>query len=144
MVGSQDPTLRADGARAVRRAACAVLLLEAAVLGGCGIYLGIETVVAGPADRLGSAFLVLVVFALAAGLTAVARGLSAGRRWSRAPALVWQAIQALVGLQFAQGAVRGGAERWQWGVALPLLLTAAVAGIGVLRPGVVSEAETQP
>ena len=139
MVGSQDPTLRADGARAVRRAACAVLLLEAAVLGGCGIYLGIETAVAGPADRLGSAFLVLVVFALAAGLTAVARGLSAGRRWSRAPALVWQAIQALVGLQFAQGAVR--AERWQWAVALPLLLTAAVAGFGVLRPGVVSEAE---
>lgn len=111
----------------------AVVLLEALVVAGYGVYLAWETVVAPAADRLGAAFLVLVVAVLATGLAALSRAVGRGLRGARAPVLVWQVLQASV-------AVPALSQRWY--VAVPLLALCVAAVVGVFRPGVIEDPET--
>jgi hypothetical protein len=59
--------------------------------------------------------------ALALGL--VARGLRAGRRWTRTPALLTQLFTGIIGIYLLQ------APRYDWGVPAALL---AVAGLALL------------
>lgn len=59
----------------------------------------------------------------AAGLLLVARGLVAGRRWARSPALTWQ----IVLLPVAYGLVQSG--RWYIGVPLGVSALLAVRGL---------------
>jgi len=108
---------------AMRRLVVLAVVIEALVVGGYGVYLAVETLVAPAADRLGAAFLVVLTLALAAGLGALAAAVRAGRRAARAPVLVWQLLQASV-------AVPALHDRWYLGVGLMLLCV--VAGAGVL------------
>ncbi|GAB7193273.1 hypothetical protein NUM3379_39820 [Kineococcus sp. NUM-3379] len=83
------------------------------------------------ATEVGAAVaLVVLTLALAAGLSACARGLWRRRRWSRTPVLVWQVLQLSVGLpQFSGGAL--------W-AALLLTLPAAAVIAAVFRRDVVA------
>lgn len=98
--------------------------LEALVVGGYGVFLGVESVVAPATDRLAAVVMAVFCLGLAAGLLVLARGVGLGRRWARAPVLVWQVLQASV-------AVPALSTRWPVGVAL--LLLCVVAAFGVLR-----------
>jgi len=101
--------------------ACAVLVgLQALGLLGAAVFFVVELFVATPDDRTRALVAALLALVAAAGMALVARGLLAGRRWARAPALV---VNLLV-LPVAFDLVRGG----RWYVGLPLALWA----LGVL------------
>ena len=113
-----------------RRVVAAIVLLEAAVVAACGVYLAVEAAIGDVAERAGAVFLAVLAVALAGGLAAVGRAVAAGRRGARAPVLVWQVLQ----LTAAAPALR---ERWYVGV--PLVVAAIVAAVGVLRSDVLPE-----
>jgi uncharacterized membrane protein len=115
----------------------AVVLGEALLVGGYGVYLAVETVVAPATERGAAVFLAVTALALAAGLAGLARAVAAGRRRSRAPVLVWQVLQASVGWQVAGAAARKEAGWAAWALAVTLLLACLVAGVGILRRDVV-------
>lgn len=97
--------------------ACAVLVaLEALGLLGAAAFFVVEVFVATPDDRTRALVAALLALVVAVGMALVARGLAAGRRWARAPALV---VNLLV-LPVAFDLVRGG----RWYVGLPLVLGA--------------------
>jgi hypothetical protein len=107
--------------------AAIVQLVEAAVVLLAAILAGIDTG-SGKSYHLGSGIAITaigIVTAVALGL--VARGLRAGRRWSRTPALLTQLFTGIVGIYLIQGG------RYVWGI--PALVL-AIAGIGMLMaPG---------
>jgi len=107
----------------MRRLVVLAVVVEAMVVGGYGVYLGVETLVAPAADRLAATFLVVLTLGLAVGLALLARAVRDGRRGARAPVLVWQLLQASV-------AVPALPDRWYLG--FPLLALCVVAGAGVL------------
>ena len=101
--------------------ACAVLVgLQAVALLGAAVFFVVEVAVATPDDRTRALVAALLALVAAVGTALVARGLLAGRRWARAPALVVNLLLLLV----AFDVVRGGG----WYVGAPLLLWA----LGVL------------
>jgi len=114
----------------VRQIVAAIVCAESIVVIVYGFVLGIETLVDRPASFVGSAFLALLVVLLGAGVASVSLGLWRGQRWSRSPALVWQALQASV-------AVPALGPRPQIGV--PLLVAAVLVVVGAFTPGVVEE-----
>jgi hypothetical protein len=77
----------------------------------------------------------LIGIATALLLALVARGLWAGRRWSRTPALLTQLFAGIVGLYLTQGG------RYEWGIpAIALAVTGiamlmAPASVELLTPG---------
>jgi hypothetical protein len=68
-----------------------VLVEAGAALVGAGIYL-VELLTATATVRRNVAMLVVLLGLLGAGLLLVARGLLAGRRWARSPAVTWQVL----------------------------------------------------
>lgn len=114
----------------VRPAVAAIIGAESIVMVVYGFVLGIDTLVAKPTSLAGAAFLAVLVVLLGAGLGAVALGVWRGQRWSRSPALVWQALQASLALP---------AVGLPPQVKIPLLVAAVVAAVGVFLPGVVDE-----
>jgi len=98
--------------------------LEALVVGGYGVYLGVESIVAPATERPAAVVMCVFCLVLAAGLLVLARAAGLGRRWTRAPVLVWQVLQASI-------AVPALGTRWPVGAGL--LLLCLVAGFGVLR-----------
>lgn len=116
------------GTRRIRRGVAVIVLAESIVVIGYGFVLGIGTLVGHPTSRDGSAFLALLVVVLGAGLVAVARGVLRAQRWSRAPALVWQLLQA---------AVAGPSLQARPALGVPLLVVAALGAVGLFVPGVV-------
>jgi hypothetical protein len=91
---------------------------------------------AGKSYQLSSGIAITVIgVATAIGLALVARGLRAGRRWTRTPALLTQLFTGIVGIYLVQ------APRYDWGI--PALLLAIVgfamlmapASVELLTPG---------
>ena len=111
----------------------AVVAVEAAVAGGYGVVLAVDTLTQPATERVAAAFLALSAVVLAAGLVVAARAVRARRRAARAPVLVWQLLQLSV-------AVPALGTRWYVGV--PLTLLAVVAGLGVLRSDVFPESSS--
>jgi hypothetical protein len=97
--------------------------IEAAGVLLAAILAGFDTG-AGKSYVLASGIAITVIgvcTALALGL--VARGLRAGRRWSRTPALLTQLFTGIIGIYLLQ------APRYDWGIPAALL---AVAGLAML------------
>ncbi|MEO7981520.1 MAG: hypothetical protein ABI807_11615 [Sporichthyaceae bacterium] len=96
-------------------ASCAALVgLESLGLLAAAVFYVVEVVVATEDDALRALVSAGLALVAAAGLGLVARGLRAGRRWARSPALVTN----LLVLPVAVGLLQGG----RWYVGLPLLL----------------------
>ncbi len=96
-------------------ASCAALVgLEALGLLAAAVFYVVEVVIATEDDALRALVSAGLALVAAAGLGLVARGLGAGRRWARSPALVTN----LLVLPVAVGLLQGG----RWYVGLPLLL----------------------
>lgn len=91
--------------------------LEGCLLGAIAGFYVVEVVVGSPSDVVAALVSAGLALVAGVGLLLVARGLAAGRRWSRAPALVTN----LILLPVAIGLFQGG----RWYVGAPLL---AVAG----------------
>ena len=106
------------------------VLLEAVLLVGVAVFIGVETLAGDPTDLVTAA--VIGVLALLTGvfLAVCARGLWRGRRWARAPVVTWQLLMLLAVLPTL------GEERWP--VAVGLLALCLVAGVGPLLPSVVA------
>jgi hypothetical protein len=105
------------------RALAAIQAIEAVGVLAAAIIAGLDTG-SGKSYRLSSGIAITVIgvcVALLLGL--VARGLLAGRRWSRTPALLTQLFTAIVAIYLLE------APRYEWGV--PALLL-AVAGFVLL------------
>lgn len=96
-------------------ASCAALVgLESLGLLAAAVFYVVEVVVATEDDALRALVSAGLALVAAASLGLVARGLRAGRRWARSPALVTN----LLVLPVAVGLLQGG----RWYVGLPLLL----------------------
>ncbi|MFZ0159187.1 MAG: hypothetical protein WAL50_09185 [Kineosporiaceae bacterium] len=116
------------GSRApMGRLAALAVLSEAALVGGYGVYLGVESVIAPATERLAAVVMAVFCAALAVALVVLARALAAGRRWARSPVLVWQVLQASV-------AAPALSTRWPVGVGLLLLCLLASVGVMRMRP----------
>jgi hypothetical protein len=102
--------------------------LEGLLLAGYAGFVVVESVRDEAQDRIGALVLAAVASALAAGLGAVARGVLGGRRWARAPALVWQLLQILVALS---GTVEPRA------LAVGLIVLAVLVALGLFRDDVI-------
>ena len=109
------------------RALAAIQGIEALGVLAASILAAVDTG-NGKSYQLGSGIAITVIGACTAVLLAlVARGVLAGRRWSRTPALLTQLFTGIVAIYLLQ------APRYEWGI--PALLL-AVAGIAmVFAPG---------
>ena len=108
--------------RTPRLVATALVVAEAVVLVGLALFLVVELFVAEAAEPGGAVGLAALTLVGGLGLLLCARGIHAGRRWSRAPTLTWQLLQLSVAVPLA------GSERWYLGI--PAVLAAlAVAGL---------------
>lgn len=119
---------------AARRVVTAAVVIEALVVVGYGMYLGVEAIVTPTGHRLAALFLAAMTVLFGAGLALVARAVAQGRRGARAPVLVWQILQAAVAVPAAYGASDALLPAW---VGIALLVLCLVAGLGVLRSDVV-------
>ncbi len=102
--------------------------IEALLLAAYAVFVVVESLRGGSADRIGALVFAAVALALAAGLAAVATGVLRGARWSRSPALVWQVLQAFV-------AFSGTVE--PWAVAVLLVVLAVAVALGLFREDVI-------
>jgi hypothetical protein len=116
-------------------ALAAIQAIEAAGILLAAILAGFDTG-AGKSYELASGIAITAIgvgTALALGL--VARGLRAGRRWTRTPALLTQLFTGIIGIYLLQ------APRYDWGVPAALLAVAGLvllftpASMAVLTPG---------
>jgi hypothetical protein len=107
--------------------AAIVQVVEAAFVLLASILAGVDTG-SGQAYQLGSGIAITAIgIVTALALALVARGLRAGRRWTRTPALLTQLFTGIVGIYLVQGG------RYVWGI--PALVL-AIAGVGMLMaPG---------
>ena len=87
------------------------------------ILAGVDTA-SGKSYELASGIAITIIgLCTAAGLALVARGLRAGRRWTRTPAMLTQLFTGIVGIYLTQSG------RYDWGI--PALVL-AVAGLALL------------
>jgi hypothetical protein len=124
-----EPTPRTVQILAVIEAVEAAGVLLATILAG------IDTA-SGKSYHLASGIAItLIGFATAVALGLVARGLLAGRRWTRTPTMLTQLFTGIVGIYLVQGG------RYNWGIpALLLTITGfamllAPASVRLLTPG---------
>ncbi len=74
----------------------AVLLLESLALLAIGVWYLVNLLTSVPLSLGGSIFMAVLLFALGAGLLAVAGNLYRGYRWTRAAAFVWQLLMLTI------------------------------------------------
>jgi hypothetical protein len=91
-----------------------------------GLGLMIQSVVGNPDSRAAAMLIGVLSLLGGAGLVLCSWGLQRGRRWSRAPALVWLLLMVPVGWYQVQGGLR-------W-VGLPLTLLSALGILLLLIP----------
>ena len=105
------------------RVVAVAVLIEAALVGGFGVYLAMSSVTS-QATELPAAIVMTVFFlVVAAALVFLARALVAGRRWARSPILLWQVLL---------GAVAAEALSIHRLVEVGVLALCLIAGLGVL------------
>jgi hypothetical protein len=105
------------------RIAALVQLAEAVGILAAALIAGVDAI-SGKAYQHGSGIAITVIgIATALALAYVARGLNAGRRWSRTPAVLTQLFVAIIAIYLVQ------APRLDWGIPAIVL---AVSGAGAL------------
>lgn len=117
--------------RVVRRILAGVVLLEALVCVGSGVFLVVRTASGGAADGMASWVMAASAIALGGALVLAVRAVRLGRRAVRAPLVVWQLMQ----LGVAQ--LTWGTAWVSLGVALVVLTVAAF--VACFWPGVLEE-----
>jgi len=118
----------------VRRAVVVALLVEALGFAAYGVDLGVATVRQPPAALGLPVGLLVLVALIVTALIGLARAVAHRRRGALVPVVVWHILSGLTAAQGVQGATVHA-------VAILQLLVSLVAGIGVLVPGVVSDAD---
>lgn len=113
--------------RQLRRVVAGVVLLESVVLLVATLFLVGELILSTPTDVGGEITQALITLVVGAGLLQLGRVVLRANEQARVPVLVWQALQAAVGVEALSST---------WYVAVALLVPAIVAGVGVLIPGV--------
>jgi hypothetical protein len=117
------------GARPLAATALVALVAGQGVgLVGLAVFFLVELIVATPLSVARALMAALLTLLGGAGLLLVARGLSRGRRWARAPALVTQ----LLAMPVAAGLVQGG----RWYVGVPLIAWALAVLVLLFTPAV--------
>jgi hypothetical protein len=114
------------------RVVVAAVFVEALVLLGYGVFLAYETVAEQPLDRVGAAFLAVIVVLFGGALLGCARAVLRRRPEARVPLLLWQVLQVTVAVPAVQQP--DGLSRW--GIGVPLIVLAVVVGAGMLHPAV--------
>lgn len=106
-------------------AAVALVGAQGALLVILGVVIGVTGFLDESAEPLDAVLVGVLYLLCGAGLLAVARGLAGGRRWARAPALVWEMIMVMVGAtQLAAVPVLAG----------PLLLVSVLTVVALFHP----------
>ncbi len=105
------------------RVVAVAVSIEALLVAGYGLYLGVSTVTGEALEPLAAIVMALTFLALAAGLVVLARGVLARRRWAAAPVIVWQILQAAVAVQMLS---------LYPPIEIALLALCLIAGVGVL------------
>jgi hypothetical protein len=116
-------------ARVVRVILVITVGVEAALVGGYGTILAVDSLTQKATEAGAGAALAATAGVICMGLVLVARAAARARRGARAPITVWQILQAAL----AKEALSAGSA---WGVVLVMLAAVAVAGAfcpGVLR-----------
>jgi hypothetical protein len=108
------------------RASAALVALQALGLVAVAVLYLVELVVSSSDDPARALVTVALALLAAVGLGLVARGLLAGRRWARSPALVTNLILLPVAFGLLQGSV--------WYVGIPLLLWALAVLVLLFAP----------
>lgn len=134
---TDDPGRDAGRGPMVRRGVAAAVLAESIVVVVYGFVLAIDTLVAKPVSMTASASLALLVVLLGVGVGVVGVAVWQGRRWSRAPALVWQFLQLAATLP-ALGSDREVATGYQ-ALTGVLVAVAVLVVVGLFVPGVIDE-----
>ena len=104
-------------------AAATVQLIEAVAVLGVSIFVAVETATGRSYQQSSGIALTLIGIGTTLALAFVARGIRAGRRWSRTPAMLTQLFTGIVAIYLMQSG------RFDWGVPAVLL---AIAGFGTL------------
>jgi hypothetical protein len=114
-------------------AAAAAVVVEVLGLVSVVVLYAVLILRSGAVDALGAVLTAVLAALVAAGLLACVRALLAGRRWSRAPILTWQLLQALVSYPLVTTAA-GPGIRW---LGLVLVALSVVAVVGLFTPAAV-------
>jgi hypothetical protein len=113
--------------RVTRRAVAGVVLAEGIVLLAAAVFLVVELFRETPTETGGAIAQVAVALVIGLGLLQLGRVVLRADERARVPALVWQALQASVGIPALSSNPPVG---------VVLIATAVAAGVGVLVPGV--------
>jgi len=112
-----------------------LVLVEAAVLAGLGLWWLVVLVVGDVQDVGVALFLIGFTLAVAAGLAAGGRALLHGRRGARAPVVTWQLLQGATAVAVLQGTATSPAgETTLWLARLAILVAAAIVVLMLSRP----------
>ena len=125
-----ESTSRDVRAKVIRRILVVTVGVEAAVVGGYGVVLAIDSVTQKATETGAGIVLAVTAVALCAGLSAAAVAAARGRRGARAPIIVWQILQGAL----ARDALTA---RSTWGMLLVGL--AVLAAVGAVWPGVLGD-----
>ncbi len=106
---------------AAHRVLVVILTLEFVLVAALAVLLVFELVTATPASLASAIALAVLVVLAAIWLGAIALGAARGRAWTRAAGIVWQILQAAVGIGALEGVLAQPA--WGW----PLIGVAVVA-----------------
>jgi hypothetical protein len=105
------------------RIAAVVQAVEAVVVLVAALIAGVDAMTGQSYHRASGIAITLIGIATAVALAFVARGVNAGRRWSRTPAMLTQLFAGIVAIYMIQ------APRLDWGIPAILL---AIVGFGAL------------
>ena len=108
---------------AALRLAAAAQAIEAVGLCVAAVFAAVSTAAGKSHQTAAGIALTLLAFAAAAGLAAIAVGLSRARPWSRTPAFMTQLFVVIAGITLLDG------HRPEWAVPALLLSAACVAGL---------------
>ncbi|MGA7205004.1 MAG: hypothetical protein WBX27_10280 [Specibacter sp.] len=89
---AQPSTSRPPGVYVI----AAVVALESLGMAGAGVWFTIGLFTQAPLSMASAIFLIVLVFALSAGLAAVAVNAFKGYRWTRSAAFVWQLLMVAI------------------------------------------------
>jgi hypothetical protein len=119
--------------------AATVEAIEAVGLVATSVFAAVATVGGHSYQDASGIALTIIGIVTAGGLLLVARGIRAGRRWSRTPAMLTQVFAGIVAIYMLQSG------RLEWGVPAIVLAVAGLsalltpASIDVLTPGRISK-----
>jgi hypothetical protein len=115
----------------LRALVAALVAVEAALLLAAAVVLLVASARSGQKNAGELIALAAIAIAVGLGLALCARGVLGGLRWTRAPVLTWQLLQAAVGMPVSTTS--------SWWAGVPLLALAVVVGVLIAGRQVIPE-----